>query len=313
MALTDGVNSATPTIRLDSLAGLPAQSPYTLVLDPGLANEEIVSVTLVSGSALTVTRGYDGSVATNHTVGARVRHMATAQDFRDIQEHVVKPFGVHGVISNVVGVSDAQSLSSKTIDGSSNILLNVPQSAVVGLTDTLAAQGQATTTEASTRALAVTSLTTQVTNEVSTRTTQASVAAATVTAVAGRLTTIENKRLMKMIGVGEAVTAGTVMTLNNEPVFQAGTIVVTSDNLGYVRFYFPTAFPNGVLTVVICGGDAISNPGVVFAPGWENVPGPVYSKSNFVYQVRTGAAPGGTSGSFLPNYLHRVNWIAIGW
>lgn len=125
-------DSAT-SITLSSTAGLPTQFPYTLVLDVGTVAEEVVTVTNASGSVLTVTRGEDGSAAQTHQAGAIVRHMATARDFREPQQHMVATV-VHGVSSALVGTTDVQTLQNKTLDTSNSIA----QAAVTGLASTLA-------------------------------------------------------------------------------------------------------------------------------------------------------------------------------
>lgn len=124
MALTAGINSAATALVVDAVVGLPLQYPYVVVIDPDLANEEIVLVTAVSLTTLTVTRGYDGASPQSHGSGAIVRHMATAIDFREAQEHMAAPTGVHGLPSGdaVVGLAAVQTLTHKTIDSSENTL-----------------------------------------------------------------------------------------------------------------------------------------------------------------------------------------------
>jgi hypothetical protein len=116
MNLMGDVTDADTSLTVDSVAGLPGTRPFALVLDPGTASEEIVDVTNASGTTLTVTRGVDGSSAQAHAAGVgNVRHMATARDFREAQEHIGASAAVHGIAGSVVGTSDVQTLTNKTL------------------------------------------------------------------------------------------------------------------------------------------------------------------------------------------------------
>lgn len=115
-SLSSGITGLSTTMQVVSTSGFPVSTPYTLVIDPGKPEEEIVDVTAVSGLTLTITRAVDGTSATAHSVGAVVRHMATARDFRESQEHIAAGSNVHGVSGSVVGTTSAQSLSNKTLD-----------------------------------------------------------------------------------------------------------------------------------------------------------------------------------------------------
>ena len=130
--LNSSISDSVTSLSVSSTAGLPTAYPFTLVVDPGTVSEEIVTVTNASGTALTVVRGEDGSSAQSHTAGAVVRHMATARDFREPQQHIESAVA-HGRSSALVGVDDAQTIKNKTLDAS-NV---VPQAAVTGLTTAL--------------------------------------------------------------------------------------------------------------------------------------------------------------------------------
>jgi hypothetical protein len=104
---------------------------FTVVVDPETANEEILYVTSVVGNALTVTRAQDSTTVKSHATGAKIRHMAIGEDFRLAETHRNSSVGVHGLASTsaVVGTIDTQTLTNKTISGSSNTLSNIPNSA----------------------------------------------------------------------------------------------------------------------------------------------------------------------------------------
>jgi len=160
-SLSSSISSVATTITLDLVTGFPTSYPYSLVIDPDTNKEEIVKVTAsAGGTSLTVVRGDDNTTNVTHSAGATVRHVVSAQDFTDFSSHLgstASPTttGVHGVSGTIVGTTDTQTLSAKTLtapkfvnggfiaddSGNEQIVFNKTTSAVNEFTVTNAATG----------------------------------------------------------------------------------------------------------------------------------------------------------------------------
>lgn len=123
--LSSTITNTATQITLNNITGLPTP-PYTLVIAPDTSNEEIITVdadqTGVTAPTLKVTRGQDGSTApvAGHASGTTVRHMITARDLQEPQNHIDNTTTAHGASGGVVGRTNTQTLTNKTIDLASN-------------------------------------------------------------------------------------------------------------------------------------------------------------------------------------------------
>jgi len=126
-ALTSSGTTATVVSGTSLLGGvtISAGEIFTVVIDPDTALEEIVDVSAVSTNTLTIVRGRDGSSGVAHSAGAAVRHMAIGRDYREANLHIEAASGVHGLSGSVVGTTDTQTLTGKTISAADNTLTGV--------------------------------------------------------------------------------------------------------------------------------------------------------------------------------------------
>lgn len=113
--LSGSISAGALSVGVGATTGFPGSFPYVLALDYGAATEELVSVTAAAGTTLTVTRGYGGTSAQSHSLGAVVRHVYNAQDATDFRTHEAATAAIHGVAGTLVGTSDTQTLSNKTL------------------------------------------------------------------------------------------------------------------------------------------------------------------------------------------------------
>jgi hypothetical protein len=112
--LLNSISAISSSLELAAASNLPAQYPYTLILEKDTANEEIIEVTGLVGTAYQITRNIDNSGAKSHAVGALVEHGVSARDFTETRAHEVAS-NAHNVTGDVVGTGGAQTLTSKTL------------------------------------------------------------------------------------------------------------------------------------------------------------------------------------------------------
>lgn len=121
--LVSGLTNVATTFGVSSSTNWPA-TPFTAVIDLAQSNQEPIDVINVSGVNWTVVRAVDNTTAFSHAANAPITHADIGRDFRESRSHLdassspdVTGYPVHGLAngSSVVGTTDAQILSNKTI------------------------------------------------------------------------------------------------------------------------------------------------------------------------------------------------------
>ena len=140
------ITSSSTTITISDATNWPTGS-FSIVIDPGLAGEEKLLIASRTSTTLTVTtRGYDNTTASAHSTGAIIYPVPTAIDFDEANSHVnstAGTTGIHGLTGALVGTTDTQTLTNKTIS------LPIIDNFILGYSTTATAAGTTTLTNAS--------------------------------------------------------------------------------------------------------------------------------------------------------------------
>jgi hypothetical protein len=113
--LSGSISAGATSITVGATVGFPLSYPYVLAIGYGASDEELVRVDSAAGTTLTVVRGFSGTSAQSHSLGAKVRHVYHAGDAADFRTHEAATAAVHGVTGTLVGTSDTQTLTNKTL------------------------------------------------------------------------------------------------------------------------------------------------------------------------------------------------------
>jgi len=290
------------TVTLNSITNLPsltAGQTFTLVINPDTTTEEIITVTSYgSGNVLNVTRGSDSTTAqSSHAIGSVVKHMVTARDLQEAQDHIEKTTVVHGLTApdgDIVATNKNQTLTLKTL---TSPVLNSPT--VSG--GTLTSSTIATPT---------------ITNGTATGTTlSGGTLSGTGTMTSGSLQILNNSAVFKIadtvdissteIGYLNGVTSSIQTQLNSKPTvkIQSGTATVPSISSGTLTTHsvtFAEAFSSGTVPVVTVTANRL------------------FASNTALYQFNISANNNNTG--FTVQFINNTgsttslpfNWIAVG-
>lgn len=114
---------------------------------------------------------------------------------------------------------------------------------------------------------------------------------------------------LTMFGAGFAgITQTAAPTSATTFLVQADSTPKVTNSASQASIIFPTAFPNGLITVFLSGGDDAGNPDFSANPLSST-----YTKSGFTYRVWGSDGMYLTTRSAKPGLSHILNWIALGW
>jgi len=163
-ALTANISSADVACSVGSIDGWPDGSvgPFALVIDRDTAIEEkILASASSAGTIYFITRGYDGTSAQDHSIGAIVEHVYTAVDADEANFHANSTDGIHGLGTgqHFAIVEATQTLVKKTLDfaagPNANVATNLPKTSMPNFdADAVAANAAAITAAVAAEALA---------------------------------------------------------------------------------------------------------------------------------------------------------------
>lgn len=121
-------NSTASLYLASSPVGYPTSFPFTLVLEPGTGNMELVQVNSGAGTVGTpwvVARGFDGTTAVSHAANVAVQHDSSAFDFTTSRSHealITSGSGAHGLPSAAWLTSQLAQIAQTVIAGATGTI-----------------------------------------------------------------------------------------------------------------------------------------------------------------------------------------------
>lgn len=110
------ISSSATSVTVTNFSGWPISTPFWAEIGRDTSSSEVVKVTAVAGSVLTISRGQDGTSGSAHNIGDKFEHVIPAYTANLAETHP-EATTAHGTTSAVVGKDDAQTLTAKTYRG----------------------------------------------------------------------------------------------------------------------------------------------------------------------------------------------------
>ncbi len=129
-----GISSGATTMFCSvTPSGYPGSFPFTLVLEEGTANEELVNVTAgagTSGSPWTIQRAFDGTTSKSHAINTTVSHPFAARDMTDFRLHESLDSTTgsqpHGLPVSAWSAASFAVFFEQTLSNSTTVTINIP-------------------------------------------------------------------------------------------------------------------------------------------------------------------------------------------
>lgn len=134
--ITAPINSVALSFTVASASGWPTGSvgPFVVIMDPGTITEEKFNCDSRASTTITVNasgRGFDGTTAQSHALNAVVYPIFSAVEADELNAHANATAAVHGAAGTIVGTTDSQVLTNKTISADNNTLSGIVASSFV--------------------------------------------------------------------------------------------------------------------------------------------------------------------------------------
>lgn len=118
--LSGTIDSSTTSLTIDSATNFPTEGNFSILID-----EELMRVTAVSGTDLTVTRGQEGTTSDDHTAGALVTVVVTNESMDNVNYYKGPANDAYTFRKMTVANDNMTYIQDSQSDGNLSISLNL--------------------------------------------------------------------------------------------------------------------------------------------------------------------------------------------